>query len=408
MGRATNSPVLRALAERYRKTRAGRHEDAVRDLVIGYETLLKAASASEGEARVVAERDLQDAERSGYLRIERHRRTQYPLNVRFSRENEDALFVAVGLEPPAVRRAQLAELFERAVGNAVPDRWGEGWTAFCEWGAAASRRGDSVAPFSRDKPREVEEILGLLPRILAWPEESLIRFASSHLCGNSKRLGELARCLDQCLERITGGALSSLADAGILANERSLLLHGPVQFVLEGGIADLSPLRSPARISSADVRRAEVRTNAVRCVTVENAAMLQELAKRNRENILASSGSEGGFAHSAIVDFLKALPADMELWHFGDADPKGFEILADLRARTQREIHALGMWFRDGREPLTLEDGRTIGRLLVSPYLTENEKAVLQGMKECGRKGKFEQESLGVPGAAWPWYRENQ
>jgi hypothetical protein len=40
---------------------------------------------------------------------------------------------------------------------------------------------------------------------------------------------------------------------------------------------------------------------------------------------------KGGYANSATVEFLRNLPENIELWHFGDSDPKGFDILRDLR-----------------------------------------------------------------------------
>jgi hypothetical protein len=53
---------------------------------------------------------------------------------------------------------------------------------------------------------------------------------------------------------------------------------------------------------------------------------------------------------------------------------------------------------------LTRDDINTIERLLTLPLLSEAEKHQLRIMRDSGRKGRFEQESLGPPGLAWPFY----
>ena len=55
--------------------------------------------------------------------------------------------------------------------------------------------------------------------------------------------------------------------------------------------------------------------------------------------------------------------------------------------------------------PLSPEDLRTIRRLLETPHLTADEKFEIGRMLAAEDKGVFEQESLGVPCAEWPFYR---
>ena len=45
-----------------------------------------------------------------------------------------------------------------------------------------------------------------------------------------------------------------------------------------------------------------------------------------------------------------------------------------------------------------------ISRLLVSDLLTRDEKAQFEGIRVAGDKGDFEQERLGRPVPAWPFY----
>ncbi len=395
-----NSGVLSALAARYVRTRAARTGQAARDLLVDYEVLLRQAGCGCGDLRICAERDLEEAHRSDLLLIEHHRRTDIPMSVRFSAANEERLFAQLGLVPPSFRRRAFAALFLEAAEFPVPEQWRSGWQAAClEWTGTAGA-GGSTDPFFRDHPDEAREILSLLPRLLAWESESLRRFASCRLCGDSKRLESLQARLEQCLARITGGAVASLENLGIMENERAVILHGPLRLCFPGtGVLDLGLLSAPARIDRRDLRRAALESPAARCLTVENLTVLHELAKRNSRDILAGSGSHGGFAHSAIIEFLRALPPHVVILHCGDTDPKGFEILHDLRKRAAREIGSLGMAF-DASRPgpaLTGGDRKTIARLLESRFLTDPEKSHLAAMLAAGHKGIFEQEARPLP-----------
>jgi len=402
-----SSRILLTLAERYKKTRAGRTGQANRDFLEDYEKLLKEAGCEAGEERVCAERDLQGVD-GDLLTIERHRRMGLPLRVRFSQANENRLFALLGLADPTQERAAFAQHFQIAGGFPVPQRWRAGWEAFCQAYQSAALGGESVSPFDRIKPEETDEILRLLPRLLSWRGESLMRFASCLLCGSSKQLEHLERKLEICLEKITGGEVKWLSDLGIAANERSLLLHGPLNLNLDGNVVDLSAFKGPIRVSARDLESANFWTDATRCVTVENPAMLYELCKLGSGVILASSGSEGGFAHSPVITFLRKLPQTMECWHFGDSDPKGFDILRDLRERSGCAIRSLHMQFRTTERSspaLTSEQGNTIERLLSSASLTQEEKEELRRIKAAGCLGAFEQESMGLPQPEWPFFR---
>ena len=81
---------------------------------------------------------------------------------------------------------------------------------------------------------ENQKLLTLLPQLLAWEGESLVRFTSCVLCGDSKTLESLAAMdrdgefrdklrgkLGRLLEEITSGQIRSLDDLGILPNPRS-------------------------------------------------------------------------------------------------------------------------------------------------------------------------------------------
>ncbi len=219
-------------------------------------------------------------------------------------------------------------------------------------------------------------MLLLAAKLLAWRGESLIRFASCVLCGNSKRLEELAGTdkegelrgklrgkLGRLLEDITNGKFRTLDDLGIIPNPRFVLMSGPLQLRLGGEWLDLGRLRGAFRLALEDIERAEeIATPAHRCLTVENETSFHELAKLQSGELLIQTSYPG----SGTLRLLSRLPAGLEFWHFGDSDEAGFDILRVLREKSGREFR-----------PLHMEVGRT----------------------------PFEQESLGRPSLnRWPFY----
>ena len=402
------SRVIEHIASRYRDSTAGRTGGASRDLLFGFNELLKSTNCLHGPERHEAIAELERLESQGVIVLERHRRDHSAiLKVRLPLENSTALFTYLSVPSPERERELLAEIFQGARSSNVPIKFKVGWETFCLEMAQAAKTGASIQPFDRSKPQQAKVIMRALPSILAWEGESLLRFASALLFKDSKFLETVRPRIDACLGRITGGSANTLADFGIIQNERTFLIHGPANLHFETGKLQLGLLKTAIRVGAEDIRRAKIETPAIRCLTVENAAMLHELAKLSSGTLLASSGSEGGFANSAVITFLKTLPSKVELWHFGDSDPKGFDILRDLRERSRRDIHSLHMGFRSSFEstmPLVSEDMKTIVRLLASDFLTAEEKVHIEKMKQAGHKGDFEQESLGKPSADWPYY----
>jgi hypothetical protein len=402
------SPVLEIMAARFRVSSAGRTNTGKRDLIFPLNGLLKTAGCLHGPGRHEAVEVLQSLEALGLIILERHSRDRSAvLKVRLPIQNAPAFFAHLGLPAPEAERVSLAEIFRRARSSIVPERFRKGWEAFSEGMAEAALAGASIQPFDRSNPRQATQIMEALPAILAWEGESMLRFASTVLFKDSKTLEALRPRLEACLARISGGTANALADFGMIENEGSFLIHGPLDLRFGSETLPLQALQSPARIGARDIRRAQIETTAARCLTVENAAMLHELAKLRSDTVLASSGSEGGFANSAVIAFLKSLPANVELWHFGDSDPKGFDILRDMRERSSRTIRSLHMFFRPSerpRSPLEAEDQKTLSRLMASTYLACEEKLELEKMLGSGDKGRFEQESLGRPSQIWPFY----
>jgi hypothetical protein len=372
------SPVLEALARRYQRSQAGRTGAASRDVLVDVEELLRDAGAEEGESRAVAEQQLRAAEQNGILKLEPlHRRDRSLLHqVRFSPSNEAKLYDSVGRQSPKSVRDVLAEQFTTAAAQEVPARWRDGWKAWCERLRVAALAGKSVEPFDRHPSTENQKLLTLLPQLLAWEGESLVRFTSCVLCGDSKTLELLAAMdrdgefrdklrgkLGRLLEEITSGQIRSLDDLGILPNPRFALIHGPLKLRLDGEWLDLGQLRGAFRLAESDIERAEsLVTAAQRCLTIENETSFHELAKSQSGELLIHTSYPG----SGTLKLLQRLPADMEFWHFGDSDEAGFDILRVLREKSGRNF-----------QPLHMQRGRVA----------------------------FEQESLGRPNLKhWPFY----
>ena len=405
------SPAVRLLAQKYRARRIGRSASAVRDLILPFNDLLKEAGCLHGLERTEAVQEFRDLERRRLVTLEcASRDASAILKVRLSPAVETEFFKHIGETGPNSERSQLAALFAKAAESDVPSAISEGWISFCRECAQAASSGASMAPcFDRTNIVQVAQVLDALPRVLGWKSESFRRFASAVIFGNSKTLETLQPRIEACLLRIGADALQTLADLGIRENPRSVILHGPLTLTLPDGMLDLGHLRAPVRIGAADLRTARLFTAATHCVTVENAAMLHELAKFQSGAILASSGSEGGFAHAAIIDCLRALPAKIEIYHFGDSDPAGFDILRHLRERSGLTITSLHMRYRPAfaTVPLGVDEQKIIRRLLDSAYLTEAEKSEIKRIEASGDKGAFEQEGLGQPSTEWPFYPLN-
>ena len=359
------SPVLAALANRYARSQAGRTGEASRDVLVNVEDLLREANATEGESRAVAEQQLREAEIIGILKLEPlHKRDRSSLHqVRFSPANEVKLHDLVGKQSPKSVREALAEQFAAASGQKVPARWSDGWKDWCGQIRAAALAGKSVEPFDRHPSAENQKLLALLPHLLAWEGESLVRFTSCVLCGDSKTLesmatmdrdgefrGKLRGKLGRLLEEITSGQIRSLDDIGILPNPRFALIHGPLKLQLDGEWLDLGRLSGAFRLAESDIERAEsLVTTALRCVTIENETSFHELAKLESNELLIQTSYPG----SGTLKLLQRLPGEMEFWHFGDSDEAGFDIVRVLREKSGRNFQPLHM--KRGRVPFEQE-----------------------------------------------------
>jgi hypothetical protein len=399
------SPVVQWLLTRYKNSLAGRRGVGKRDLVVPYNQLLKETRCLHGEARDLAEHELKTLAARGLLVLETAPRSpQEILKVRLPLSQAESFVEQFEPAAPGTLRQNLAGLFQDMAKRDVPEAYANDWSTYCARLAANMRSGIITPPFDPRRPEEAHELLEAMLRLLAWQGESYQRFASCALFGKSKRLKALQSPLETILTDLTQGKIQTLADLGITETGGGCWLHGPGQLVTARGRLDFSALDLPVHISSSDLRTGKIESAATRWMTVENESTLLELAKLHSGILLLSSGFRGGMANTSVIHCLRLAPA--ELWHFGDSDPAGFEILRSLRQRTERTIHSLHMDYRPSAdsEPLTATDRKLITTLRSSPLLTEQEKSSLFAMLTAGNKGEFEQESLGLPQPTWPFY----
>lgn len=395
--------VLKAFAARYRDTQAGRTGTSSADFTLDYHKLLKAAGANDAASRISVEEQLRRAasQSRGNLALETHPRDdRLILLVRLKRDGgEEWLFNRLGESSPTEERQQLAALFEAFQTSEVPPHWQMSWASDCQHLAKQALCGGAITPFTRDDLEANRELLTVLSRVLNWQGESLIRFASCTICGDSKRLEQLRPRLESALPSFTGNAISSLEELGLMEKPRQVLIHGPLHL----DALDFTQLRGPISLSETDIRAATtIHCPALRVLTVENETTFLELTKINRDTLLIQTS----FPNRAVLALLARLPLEVPIYHFGDTDPAGFDILRDLRERSQRIIQPLHMTFRpkDDSAVFTPNERQLLERLLAAACLTDCQSA-LQAMQTAGTKGDFEQESLGRPTMdGWPFY----
>jgi hypothetical protein len=351
--------VIEALIKLYEASVVGTFRDSERDFLVDLRKLLKTARCEDGDARDEALNRLCELD-GGVLQLDRPRRDPAIIHrVRVPRGNEGALFALIKIPSPTQRRKALADQFSNAGTFAVSARWEKTWSNWCRQRSEAASGGCSVAPFDREATQSNAELLALLPKLLNWEGESLVRFASCALCGDSKTLESLAAKekngefrdqlrgkLGRLLDEITEGKIRCLEDLGILPNPRFALVHGPLRLRLNGEWLDLNLLHGPFRLAEHDIKRAEaIETTALRCITVENETSFHELAKLRSGELLIQTSYPG----SGTLTLLHRLPPQLEFWHFGDSDEAGFEIFRDLREKSGRNFQSLHM--QQGRIP---------------------------------------------------------
>lgn len=383
------------------KSSRRRQPEALEDWSESWEPLLEKAGLLSAEARDEARDAAAALEKAG--RLVRQMKKGKLHRVLVPRSAERDWFADANERHPAERRSGLATATREAAkwGDTAPD-----WDAWCERLALemeAGRFPDFVDRHEDEAAwlRDLEVVSQLTSR--PWPAGTLLRVGSAEAAGDSKYLETRRPRIERILKNLTGGRVQSLADLGLIEPPRRCLFHGPLRLTLRGQVFDFAVFKNPVALGEEDLRAAEnVELPIARVLSVENETTFHELARLSSGEFLIQTS----YASSATLALLQRFSTVCECWHFGDSDPAGFDILRDLRERSQRPFRPLQMFYRratDGPR-LNRADLRMIESLEESPAITEAERHELKLMGSAGNKGAFEQESLPRPAVEWPFY----
>ena len=386
--------ILPHLARLYQNSAHGRRESS-RDFTIDYETFLRQAGMADGDAREVAEREMILLEKSsgGVFSIDRHKRSDIPQRIRLVREGGELwLFAQMDATPPSQQRIDLAETFSTIAGQKMPAQWQQKWTEWFRQLAGHALAGESIQPFRRDDALGNHSLLTALRGILHWSSPSLIRYASTAICGDSKQLQRLEPRLRLALHAITGS--DSLETCGILRKPRFVTFHGPLTLTIGSQLTDFSMFPGPVTLAETNFTiQATLSTQSSICLTVENEDTFHELAATNPGVLLILTS----YAGAAVRRMMRLLPSELTYFHFGDSDPAGADILRDLREKTERDIRPLLLPGQQGvaRQALAHNQRQTLQRLLDSELPAEL-RAHAEVLLENGIPNDYEQESIPI------------
>lgn len=395
------SPVLDQLAELYAESRAGATGVVAREFGVSFLRLLERAHSTSGEALDLARSDLLLAQSAGALEIIAHRRSRDWQRIRVPLACEAEFFALIGRSSPTAERKAWAKLFEQAGTWSVPEQHRVAWKKFCRSRVTKARAGAGWHPFRRRQLQRAAMQLAICAQLLAWKRPCLIRTASVQLAGSSKLLERNAATLETLLAIGSGGAVRSFADLQIEHNPATVRFHGPVRVRLRGVVTDYSHHAGESVLAESDLTALEeIDFAAPRCVTVENATKFHELCRVSSGDIFVFTS----YPNKATVEFLRHIPSTIPLFHFGDTDPWGFDVLRSLRKILDREVTPLHMLYRPEADAPILQprDRRKLDSLLKEPGVADV-RAELEHLKSAGTKGDFEQESLTLTSSRFPY-----
>lgn len=254
---------------------------------------------------------------------------------------------------------------------------------------AAQGRGIDGLPHGPDIYDEV--IVGMVAVVRNTEPISLRRLGAEKL-NDSKLLAKRCDSIERLMAEFLPPDLAKLEAWQVTDSEPAVRLFGPLSAELPDGrfAGELSPM-SPYALAEQTLSQAlRLWTSAGRCISIENQDTFQDAVSSGCRDLLVNTS----YPSRSVVRLLRALPSHVELYHWGDTDPWGFDILRVLRVRTGRVIRALNMEYRPAHGAmLSRREVSMLMRLIADPLLGDVRPA-LEAMQRAGNKGRFEQESL--------------
>ncbi|MBX7208909.1 MAG: hypothetical protein K1X78_11385 [Verrucomicrobiaceae bacterium] len=395
---------LQTLHEQWMSARKRRVAAAVRPFHRDWEGLLDDAGVKTAEDRQAAQRE---AANSPLKLIPFKKKPRFIDKIEVPLESEAWLHGQFGTQTGAEAQAKALSVVKRWAAQPHP-LLSEVWSALCRRLEAEFAIPRAVEPFRWLESERVDELLGLLFQLTSreWTEGTLIRDASTQLAHPSKYLESQQSFIERGLEQLFGRE-TPLESLGIQTSNSVLHFSGPLTLHFADGTAHVTDaLRYESTLPVAEIERAvRITTTAKRLLTVENrkTTFLQlARADANRTTLIVATS----FPTQAVRRLLEKLPSDLPHHHFGDTDPAGFLILQKLRQASPQRVSAFHMRHRSSPNSpvLTRSELRVIEQLVADPAM-EDCHAPLRVMFETGRRGDFEQESLGPPSVGgWPFF----
>lgn len=384
------NPVIQALAVAYRASRAGSTGKAARAFSIPYEKLVhERVSVSVPEERR-AYSILLRLEEVGVLRLSRKPLARDVIKSVFIEPDSEArFFAALNEAPPRLERHEIVASLAEHIDVLGEHHFAAGWRSAIQDAMDDITNGRSPDGLPNDAGL-YDEILRATAVVVKNQQPISLRRLGSEKLRDSKLLKRRRDSIERFMAQFLTPDMATLEAWHVADDPPAIQLHGPLGVELNDTMAEVGHL-SPYTITDEALAGAtRVYSSASCCISIENYATFREMASSRSGDLLIHTS----YPSRSVVALLRALPAKMPLYHWGDTDPWGYDILRVLREKTGRKIEALRMSYRPGPGPqLTKRESTMLRRLLEEPLLTDV-KTELLAMSQVGNKGLFEQESL--------------
>ena len=284
------------------------------------------------------------------------------------------------------------------------------WATWLESIQAAFEAGRRMRPLAWQHPDLVHQLLDLAFGITSrkWPDDTLIREANAALGLDPKQLERSRRIVESCLASMFGRPMS-LDMLGIIGSQPRIEIAGELTLHFpDGRIQPIAELRGSYHLTFDLLNALQATTPAKRILTIENTkTTLKRIASLNagKETLVLACA----YPTEGLRRILALLPDDLPIYHFGDTDPAGYQILSKLRSAVTRPVTPFLMHRREAAKPVPLTDydRGILPSLLADPKL-EDVRPHLEVISSSGDKGNFEQETHGRPDLeGWPFYRDH-
>ncbi|TVQ17488.1 MAG: DUF2399 domain-containing protein [Spirochaetaceae bacterium] len=258
-------------------------------------------------------------------------------------EDAERLFALIGRTSPEENRAQMLDVL-----------CGDAWSAPVDAelrGLFAAVRTHATAALEERHPLPVSAPADLrdLARLSAvTPHDARLvplRALSVRLFGNSKRLEELLPVADRLTQRAAGVALSAELGLARAYPDASIALNGRILFdgdQRRAWTCDAEILTLPA-VTIDRIRAVEFGSPTPALLSVENKETFYSLAERLQSGMLPPFDAVaycGGHPHAAYAKLLsRCAEAGADISHFGDLDPDGLMIVAELARMLDSPVH---------------------------------------------------------------------